>query len=265
MLEVQDIEFTINYITEEGKEYKIAKVYHTTKKTKDRKVNGHIIKGNVQVNIGCERISYRDRTQKDDIQCPNIKTWEDIYKYLRKFVSDEVPDSNLIETIQKQGKEGDGARYWIAFKKTPMSAEKRIYYLIKYLREKTNAEHRVKQSDIRKYFEDTFPLEDAKLSENTLRSLIKRIAEITNTDEEGHPKTESEWRIVYDEYTMLYGGDSDLEESVDDITSVSNIYYNHIFSDDEMNKLIQAINNSTEFFDDDEKRRLIIKIKENFT
>lgn len=33
-----------------------------------------------------------------------------------------------------------------------------------------------------------------------------------------------------------------------------------------MNKLIQAINNSTEIFDnDDEKRRLIIKIKENFT
>lgn len=83
------------------------------------------------------------------------------------------------------------------------------------------------------------------------RELIKKLANILNTDIHGNLLPKEEWVIVYDGYG---------EENTKERKFICNLYYNQPFASWDVDDIIKSIENNADL-DDDRKKELTNKVK----
>lgn len=115
----------------------------------------------------------------------------------------------------------------------------RAYRILEYLRRNSDKEHIVTQASLRKN-PDISPYVGDK---ETYNHTIVKLAEALNFDEYA-VKPEENWKIIFDDFKKFYGEDDfDDEDDFSDSSTmrIRGLYYNHIFSYEEINSLIEAI------------------------
>ena len=131
-----------------------------------------------------------------------------------------------------------------------MAGFERDYKILEYLRKNTDVNNKTSRVIMEK---------DPKISEylgkhkSTFNSLIRDMALTLNGEKE------DSWRIIYDDYIRRCRDFEKLNS-----THIKNLYYNHTFSYDEIDSLIEGILFS-KTLDDKSKRQLINKVVENLT
>lgn len=115
----------------------------------------------------------------------------------------------------------------------------RAVRLLEYLRKNTDKNHRIAQTALLR----------ASGNEHIFgakKTLVKNIIALTNalnTDEYNGLKPEEEWRLSFKGFDDYYeNGDNDNDDAA--ISDVTEIYFNHIFSEDELTAIINALNTS---------------------
>lgn len=97
----------------------------------------------------------------------------------------------------------------------------------------------MKQSDLRKieYLEQYIG------NKETFNDTIVNMANAMNSDSNERINPEEEWRIIFDAFAKRYGSEGTEEEDEEDAQRmpIRGLYYNHIFSYDEINSLIEGI------------------------
>jgi hypothetical protein len=83
------------------------------------------------------------------------------------------------------------------------------------------------------------------------RELIKKLANILNSDLYGNPLPKEEWVIAYDGYG---------EENTKDREFICNLYYNQPFSKWDVDDILKSIENNAGL-DDDRKKELTAKVQ----
>lgn len=143
----------------------------------------------------------------------------------------------------------------------------RLYKIWEYLKKNTDSEHPTSQAKMRQAEEIAEYIGDKE----TFNRLIKDMARAMNTDENGYDKPEAEWKIFFNDYKKYFGDDADLELNGDDYEDyvetsmrISGLYYNHTFSYEEVNSLIEGVL-ATKTLDTKSANKLIKKIEDNLT
>ena len=146
----------------------------------------------------------------------------------------------------------------------------RAHRILEYLKKNTDKEHTVRQCDLRKVPD----LEQYIGNKETFNDLIVNMAYAMNSDEWGmYP--EEEWKIVFDEFTKrycfeetneeLYEEENETEEEKENHRMpIRGLYYKHLFSYDEINRLIEGILFS-KTVGTEEAERIIEKIERSLT
>ena len=142
--------------------------------------------------------------------------------------------------------------------KKPTNFEK-CYRILEYLKKHTDVEHRTTQAKLRSVSE----LQGYIGDKGAFNDAVNAMADAMNM-EEHEPKPQKEWRLVFDAFIQQYGdhrfGDDDDEElsigekrnkGADDEElawevnaerrPVKNLYYQHPFSYDEVNAIIEGL------------------------
>lgn len=150
------------------------------------------------------------------------------------------------------------------------SKYERSYKILEYLRRNTDKEHTVKRSDLARVPE----LREYLGYKETLNDTISNMALAMNTDSEGRVKPENQWKIVFKEFSRRYGllgDDIELDEEEDSKENekmwrmpIRQLYYQHTFSYDEINSIIEGIL-ATKTIDSKTAQYLIDKIEKNLT
>lgn len=142
------------------------------------------------------------------------------------------------------------------------SKYERSYRILEYLKKNTDQEHKVKQSDLRKieYLKQYIG------NKETFNDTIVNMANAMNSDSNERINPEEEWRIVFDAFAKRYGSEGTEEEDEEGTQRmpIRGLYYNHIFSYDEINSLIEGILFSKTMTPEDGKK-LIEKIESHLT
>lgn len=142
------------------------------------------------------------------------------------------------------------------------SKYERSYRILEYLKKNTDQEHKVKQSDLRKieYLKQYIG------NKETFNDTIVNMANAMNSDSNERINPEEEWRIVFDAFAKRYGSEGTEEEDEEGThrMPIRGLYYNHIFSYDEINSLIEGILFSKTMTPEDGKK-LIEKIESYLT
>ena len=142
------------------------------------------------------------------------------------------------------------------------SKYERSYRILEYLKKNTDQEHKVKQSDLRKieYLKQYIG------NKETFNDTIVNMANAMNSDSNERINPEEEWRIVFDAFAKRYGSEGTEEEDEEDAQRmpIRGLYYNHIFSYDEINSLIEGILFSKTMPPEDGEK-LIEKIESHLT
>lgn len=142
------------------------------------------------------------------------------------------------------------------------SKYERSYRILEYLKKNTDQEHKVKQSDLRKieYLKQYIG------NKETFNDTIVNMANAMNSDSNERINPEEEWRIVFDAFAKRYGSEGTEEEDEEGThrMPIRGLYYNHIFSYDEINSLIEGILFSKTMTPEDGKK-LIEKIESHLT
>jgi len=151
----------------------------------------------------------------------------------------------------------------------------RSWRLLEYLKRNTDPEHPVSRAELLKY---PSMQEDVKVKE-TFRNEIFNIANALNCDENGSLLPPNQWKIFYKAYSDLYGDgpgdgvdeeDDESEEAEDTGAKkkagppVEGLYYQHTFSYEEINALIEGVLFSRSL-DTKTARLLVQKIEEHLT
>ena len=150
------------------------------------------------------------------------------------------------------------------------SKYERSYKILEYLRRNTDKEHTVKRSDLARVPE----LREYLGYKETLNDTISNMALAMNTDSEGTIKPENQWKIIFKEFTRRYGllGDDEGLDEEDDSKEdekmwrmpIRQLYYQHTFSYDEINSIIEGIL-ASKTIDSKTAQYLIDKIEKNMT
>lgn len=145
-----------------------------------------------------------------------------------------------------------------------ISKIERAYKLLQYLKKNSDKDHTIMQKDLRGNFE----IEKYVGDKETYNDTITKLAMTMNFDEYGI-KPDKDWRIVFNDFTKNYGSKAlEKEESdVETLTSkmrIRGLYYNPIFTYEEINYIIEAILFS-KTIDSATADILIKKIEENLT
>ena len=130
----------------------------------------------------------------------------------------------------------------------------RCFRLLDHLKHNTDSEHTITQAELRRDKE----ISDYLGSKDTFNKMMQNLTLALNTNSNDEIKPEEEWRLVYKAFSNFYG-DSDTEEDFD-LSSVRDIYYNHIFTNDEITEIINALRMS-KTADNDTCEKIIEKIK----
>lgn len=128
----------------------------------------------------------------------------------------------------------------------------RCFKLVEHLRKNTDEDHTLNQTELR-----NSPIADILGNRDTFNKTIRTLAEILNTGENGELLPEEDWRLSYRAFRECFGDDSELDDCR--ASSVKDIYYKHVFSDEEALTLINAVDMSK--LDRDTADELINKIR----
>lgn len=113
----------------------------------------------------------------------------------------------------------------------------RAVRLLEYLRKNTDKNNPITQTDLFRAGDDNnnhiFGVR------NTLAKNIAALTYAMNTDKHGI-KPKEDWRLSYKQFDEFFGSDSEDEMP----KGVTGIYFNHIFSEDELTAIINALNTS---------------------
>lgn len=154
----------------------------------------------------------------------------------------------------------------------------RCYRILEYLKENTDRDHTVTMRELQRidglrgYIWSDF---------TTAKQEFVNMAETLNTDAEGSLRDETEWKLVFPDYKKKYGhsgeedgadcdginGEDDFDEENDggeEKWRVDKIYYQHPFSDAEVQELTEAVRFSRTL-NEEESRNLIEKIERHLT
>lgn len=143
------------------------------------------------------------------------------------------------------------------------SKYERSYRILEYLKRNTDQDHKVKQSDLRKieYLKQYIG------NKETFNDTIVNMANAMNSDSNEMMNPEEEWRIIFDAFAGRYGSGGNAEEDDEEDTQrmpIRGLYYNQIFSYDEINSLIEGILFSKTIAPEDGEK-LIEKIESHLT
>lgn len=116
----------------------------------------------------------------------------------------------------------------------------RCFRLLEYLKLNTDSKHTITQAELRR---------DPQIcgylgTKASFNKLMQELTVAINTDASDELKAREDWRLVYKSFSSFYNedctDDSDDNNSCD-TRFVKDIYYNHIFSDDEITQIINAL------------------------
>ncbi|MBD5129536.1 MAG: WYL domain-containing protein [Ruminococcaceae bacterium] len=119
----------------------------------------------------------------------------------------------------------------------------RAVRLLEYLRKNTDKDHPISQTALLRAGGDDHIFGAKK----TLAKNLVVLANALNTDEYNGLKPEEDWRLSFRGFDDHYAnGNCDSDDDSDDamISDVTGIYFNHIFSEDELTAIINALNTS---------------------
>lgn len=142
------------------------------------------------------------------------------------------------------------------------TAYERAYRIIEYLKIHTDAQHTVSQQQLRKIE----GMDSFVRNKKTFHDMIVNLADLMNFDEH-NIKPEDQWRIVFNDFKKDYCFETVEEESDDkdnSFTKIEELYYNQVFTYDEINCLIEGIRFSRTL-DTKDADRIIEKIENNLT
>lgn len=151
--------------------------------------------------------------------------------------------------------------------KRPRAGEKAIRVL-ECLRRETDSEHPITQKTLREKLSEYYGAH----SKDCSNDMINGLARALNFDCNGEPLPEDEWQIVFDAFRQIYGWEYDerdekVEEDAVEAHSripIRNLYYQPIFSYEEIDCMIEAILFS-KTLDENIARRIERKIRCNLT
>ena len=138
----------------------------------------------------------------------------------------------------------------------------RAYRILEYLRRNSDREHTVTQASLRRNPEIAPYLGDKE----TYNDTIVKLAEALNYDEYA-VKPEGSWKIIFDDFKKYYGDpvmEDENEDSDSSTMRIRGLYYNHTFSYEEINSLIEAVLFS-KTVDTATAESIIEKIEKNLT
>lgn len=140
----------------------------------------------------------------------------------------------------------------------------RAYRILEYLKKNSDSEHTITQASLRKVPD----LEKYLGDKETYNDTIVKIAMAMNLEEYG-AKPEGEWKIIFKDFKKIYGESSldENEENSDDEQTkmrIRGLYYNHTFSYEEINSLIEGVLFS-KTLDSKTANELVEKIENNLT
>jgi hypothetical protein len=149
------------------------------------------------------------------------------------------------------------------FNEKPSKIE-RAYKILEYLRKNSDSEHTITQASLRKIPEIKEYLGDKE----TYNDTIVKLAIAMNLEEHG-AKPEKEWKIIFNDFRKEYGESDFEDEEMDDFDDkqsmkIRGLYYNHTFSYDEINSLIESVLFS-KTIDTKSANEIIEKIENNLT
>lgn len=147
----------------------------------------------------------------------------------------------------------------------------RCWRILEYLRWNTDSEHPVSHVEMQKdsllgpYLNDL----------DTLKSCVFNMAQAMNRSGEDWPLPPDRWKIIYEAFSKKYGDKGDLEETEDEKTPhkaektekrlpIRELYYQHTFSYEEINALIEGVLFSRTL-STKEANQLVKKIEEKLT
>lgn len=141
----------------------------------------------------------------------------------------------------------------------------RAFKILEYLKANSDSEHTVTQAALRKKPE----IEQYLGDKETYNDTIVKMAMALNFDDYG-VKPEDEWKLIFKDFIKMYG-ESSLDENESEEDSDENqkmrirgLYYNHTFSYDEINSMIESILFS-KTIDTKAANEIIKKIENNLT
>ena len=159
----------------------------------------------------------------------------------------------------------------------------RDWRILEYLRQNTDAEHPVRSlASMRRALEKSAPVMLLYIKDkDTFKNMVLRMANVMNSDVEGHVLPQEQWKIVYGAYLDKYGATDENvvgrpEDEDDGVTQgeepgkrkvsppVKNLYYQHTFSYQEIDSLIDGVLFSRTL-DTREANLLVKKIKQSLT
>ena len=140
----------------------------------------------------------------------------------------------------------------MARNKNGITAIERAYKILEQLKKNTDKEHTTTSAKVANTIED-----DGKISTDTRNDIILTLANVLNNNGR---KPEEDWRIVFDWYVNNYGSGEDEGKQF----STKGLYYNHIFSHEEIDALIDGVR-FLKTLDTAAADRIIKKITENLT
>lgn len=133
----------------------------------------------------------------------------------------------------------------------------RALKILGYLKENTDSGHTVSQKDIRA----VHSMEKYVGDKHFFHNLIIELAITLDYDDEGHKKPKDECKLIFDDLDKMPDDISDYLENPNLFhIRTSHMYYNHSFTEEDINYIINALKN-TDFADTKKKGELISKIK----
>ena len=119
----------------------------------------------------------------------------------------------------------------------------RCYKILEYLRKHTDENHKMSQAQLRRQDE----LKECLGTSETFNEYINTIASTVNSDASGKILDEVEWKVVFDAYKMKNGkgseyvDDAEIPRDNNDQLKVKNLYYQHEFSYDDLERMIESL------------------------
>ncbi len=129
--------------------------------------------------------------------------------------------------------------------------EEKLFRMLEYLRRYTDEKHRISLRELEQALSDAEG-EPFFGDRHTRAKLIREIALILNSDDEGHILPQKQWKLIYDDFKRLYGVYApeddpqifcpDLDEDMDERGQrIKNLYYRREFTDQDIDLLLESI------------------------
>lgn len=139
-----------------------------------------------------------------------------------------------------------------------ISKEEKVIALLDYLVHNTDSQHKASLEDMNAYFNNRYG-KGFFGDKHTRKSLILAVAKAFNYNKWGYVREKEEFKIVYDDYIRDHITEHEIKHPVHQI---QNLYFQHVFSTEEIRKIIHSIENN-ETISEDKRVELIEKVKEN--